>query len=73
MIIYSLPEDLSITGRVVSIEVAPPLVIGAKCPKYFTSKGALKRVNTSLRTFAKRAIVAIFAPENCPIKILDKL
>lgn len=31
---YSLPETLTITGRVVSIEVAPPLMIGAIFPNW---------------------------------------
>jgi len=36
---YSFPEYFTITGRVVSIEVAPPKAIGASFPKYLANNG----------------------------------
>ena len=70
---YSLPEYFIITGSVVSIEVAPPLAIGAIFPKYFTITGVRTKVSISLVTLESSAITAISLPENSPIRMLDKL
>ena len=70
---YSLPEYFTITGSVVSIEVAPPLVIGAIFPKYLTITGVRIKVSISRVTLESNAITAILLPENSPIKMLERL
>jgi len=53
---YSLPENRVITGKVVSIEVAPELAIGAILPKAFTKSGASSSDNNSRDIFDNKAI-----------------
>ena len=67
----SLPENLSITGSVVSIVVAPPTEIRASLPKYFTKKGANSRAITSRMILDRSAIVPSSAHLYSVIKILD--
>ncbi len=71
--VYSLPENRATTGRVVSIEVAPPEAIGASFPKYFTMSGAINRVRISLEIFAMSAITPSLSPANSEIKTLERL
>ena len=66
-----LPEYLLITGRVVSIEVAPPAEMGASFPKNRTIKGAPRRVMISLMMFTRRATVPISIPLYWVINMLD--
>ena len=65
------PEQRVIIGNVVSIVVAPPTLIGANLPKYFTSRGAQSRVRISRQIFASKAIVPNSGPRYCVMKILD--
>jgi len=53
----SLPELRIITGKVVSMVVAPPAEMGDNFPKNFTIKGARSKVITSLIILASKAIV----------------
>ena len=71
--VYSLPENRTTAGRVVSIEVAPPEAMGASFPKYLTMNGAINSVSISLEMFATRAITPSLSPANSEIKTLDKL
>lgn len=71
--VNSLPENRTITGNVVSIDVAPPEAIGASLPKYFAIKGAKSKVSTSLEMFAISAITPNFSPAYSEIKTLDRL
>lgn len=72
IITYSDPVDLMITGKVLSIDVAPAQQIGASLPKYRTRNG----VNTS--TVTSRIIFDIKAttPKSVPlypvIRILER-
>ena len=58
----SFPAKRVMTGKVVSILVAPPLEMGASFPKYLTIKGAHNKVMISLIMFEVRAIVPNSAP-----------
>ena len=58
-------------GRVVSIVVAPPILIGANFPKYLTNNGAHSRVIISRMILARRAIVPNSAPLYSVMKMLD--
>jgi len=73
IIAYSVPVNFVITGRVVSIEVAPPAAIGASLPKYLTNSGAMSNVATSLMIFDSNATTPGTLPAILLIKILDKL
>jgi len=42
------------TGRVVSMAVAPPEAIPARFPKYFTRRGVARSVATSLKILSMR-------------------
>ena len=70
---YSLPEYFTITGKVVSMEVAPPLTIGARFPKYFASRGVNNNVNISRLILESKAIIPKALPDNWVIIILERL
>ena len=59
---HSFPEYLTITGMVVSIEVAPPDAIPASFPKYTTNSGVASKVKISRKIFDKRAITPSVSP-----------
>ena len=63
----SFPLTAVITGKVESIEVAPPEAIGANFPKNLHSSGANSSVITSLIIFDIRAIVPNCAAISHPI------
>ena len=52
----SCPETCVIMGRVVSIVVAPPALIGANFPKYRAKKGAPTRAISSLTILEIKAM-----------------
>ncbi len=58
----SFPEKRVITGRVVSIVVAPPAQIGANLPNQQTNKGAPNKVIISRIILAVKANVPNSAP-----------
>lgn len=58
-------------GRVVSIEVAPPAVMGASGPNTFASSGARSSVIISRMMLASRAMVPSSTPRNSVMKMLD--
>ena len=58
-------------GSVVSIVVAPPMLIGANFPKYLTNKGAQRRVIISRMIFERRAMVPNSAPLYSVMKMLE--
>ena len=62
----SLPEYLVMTGRVVSIVVAPPAQIGARGPKNRTHKGAPKSAIISRIILVIKAIVPSSAADCTP-------
>jgi len=70
---YSTPENFVITGKVVSIEVAPPEAIGASFPKYFAKSGVSNKVVTSRIIFERSAITPRTLPAIFVMKMLDKL
>lgn len=53
----SLPQTCVMTGKVVSIVVAPPAQMGASLPKTRYMNGAPVSVNNSRNILATRAIV----------------
>lgn len=59
---YSCPLDTVIMGSVVSMEVAPPALIGARRPKYLAMSGASSRVHISRVMLDSSAIVPSSAP-----------
>lgn len=65
------PDALVMMGSVVSIEVAPPTLIGANLPKYLASSGAQSRVSISLQILASRAMVPSSGPRYSVIKMLE--
>ena len=73
IIAYSLPENLLITGKVVSIDVAPPEAIPASLPKYFTSQGVIRSVKISREMFDSKATRPSVSLCNLEIKILERL
>ena len=72
IITYSLPENRVITGKVVSIVVAPPEQIGANFPKQRTRTAAPNKAMISRIILVVKAIVPNSAPLYSVIKILDK-
>ena len=62
----SLPHTDVITGRVESIEVAPPVDMGASFPNTLHIAGAKRSVITSLIMFAIRATVPNWAANDAP-------
>ena len=70
---HSFPENFTIIGRVVSIEVAPPEAIPANFPKYFTNNGVQRSVIISRIMFDSKAITPKVSPLIWLIKMLDKL
>lgn len=59
---YSLPEEVIMIGRVVSIEVTPAAEMGARGPANLESSGASRRVAISLMMLDSRAMVPSSAP-----------
>ena len=68
----SLPEKRVMTGRVVSIVVAPPAQIGANLPNQQTSKGVPSKVIISRIILAVKAKVPNSAPRYSVIKTEDR-
>ena len=68
----SCPDVRVMMGRVVSMVVAPPILIGANLPKYFANRGAHRSVNISRRILASRAMVPNSAPLYWVMKMLDR-
>jgi hypothetical protein len=68
---YSFPEFFKITGKVVSIVVAPPEQIGASLPKYFTIQGESSKVKTSRKILAINAMVPSVTPLYSVIRMLE--
>ena len=68
----SWPDERVMMGRVVSIVVAPPILIGANFPKNLTSNGAQSNVNISRMILAIRAIVPNSAPLYSVMKMLER-
>jgi len=60
---YSFPEYFTITGKVVSMEVAPPQTMGASLPKYLANNGVNSKVKISLLIFDNNAIIPTAFPE----------
>ena len=72
IITKSEPEYLLMMGNVVSIVVAPPALMGARLPKYFTIHGASNKTKNSRIMFANKAIVPSSAPRYSVMRMLDK-
>ena len=68
----SRPDVLVIIGRVVSILVAPPILIGANLPKYLANNGAQSKVTISRMMFASKAMVPNSAPRYSVMKMLER-
>ena len=66
------PEVEEMMGRVVSIVVAPPTLMGAKGPKRRTKRGAPSSVTISRMTLESKARVPHSAPRYSVRKILDR-
>ena len=67
----SCPEVRVMMGRVVSMVVAPPILIGANLPQYFANNGAHSNVNISRMIFDRRAMVPNSAPLYSVMKMLE--
>lgn len=68
----SLPLQRVIIGKVVSMDVAPPTLIGASGPNHFASSGEASSVSISRIILASRATVPKAAPRYSDIKMLDR-
>ena len=68
----SSPDERVMIGSVVSMVVAPPMVMGASLPNHRASSGAQRRVSTSRMMLASRATVPSSAPLYSVMKILDR-
>lgn len=59
-------------GKVVSMDVAPPTLMGANGPNHLANSGEASSVMSSRRMLASRATVPNAAPRYWEIKMLDR-
>ena len=70
---YSAPMYFVITGRQVSIDVAPPDEIGASFPKYLAKIGVNSKVIISRMILESKAITPSCSPDISEINTLERL